>query len=479
MFRDFWRSLQGAPRGHNKVLAVAAWSRLVAILAVSLRLLYDTAPVPELPQPATVTRIFVVAAMTYAIALLFTLRFARSWFFTMRSKAMQVLIDIAIFWLAQFLVHSTKSDIYYLNLIPMVIAVEFFPFFWAFNVFALIIVGHWVLLDRIQPGQPMQIWVRDFLPRSYIFLVINAIFFTQRQMRTEPERNLENDREEIIASVRQQLDKVPGVDRNYINRLERRLDKFIDKTELYRRMYPRRIDDGGEELDYSRILGAFDDSADGGLREQADNPMHLAREAFEELAKALHCAAAIFRVENTMPGGGSRLDVEFAWGCGAKQIKERHASIAEGKDSLAWRAFRSNRIETWTQSKSNSPAKQFANLDFIGECGIRSALSAPMILLGRRGLVSLYRAEPTRFMPAEQAEIQATLDLIQVAVEKSYESARLREWLEALRVTAGELTKPANEQEILDYVVKQVQAVFRARVRCRVLAKRRAPQAQG
>jgi GAF domain-containing protein len=463
MRKKLWSFLSIAPRGHRTVLVGLAWLRLVAFFAVAARLIAHTSSDFRLATMPLPDALLVALSMTYTATLVVLAHRKQALFLSTTSMVIQVILDISIVWLAQYYVEDLKSDIYYLNLIPIVIGVEFFPVAWVLLILAVIVGGHLLLLASVASIWTPSVWIRDFLPRNYVFLIISIVYFAQRQMRTDIEQALEEEREKIMTEFAQFLQRLSIKDRKFESWLRERLTAYVDKAELYRRMMAHRFFEQKSEPNYLGMLQAIEESLAGSsLGHDETYYLRLAQNAMEEIAESLHCVTGAYCVLAPAYDQKQVLCLQFAWGTGAKQIREEYPCIHETKANLAWKAYRTRQVQAWVKSKTSVASRLFDNQSFITKHSIGAAVCAPFTFLGSRGVVSLYRNEPTEFSANERAAIQTFLEAVAAVIEKSRLSATLSKWQSAMQATASELAHLKSEKEILDYVAKQVQETFQA-----------------
>ena len=209
--RDAWQSIQLTPRGNDALLAIFAPLRLLAIVAVAFRL--------ELGRPviypnaffAAGEDMFIALALVYALALLLLLLWEHRIFFSQELKLFQVIGDVLVYSGAYYLAQDPHSDIYFLNVMPLLIAIEYFSFAFAILIVFFTSVLHvMVTLWNPLPGGVLQWLGHDFSPRTFIVGLLGSAYLIHRRLRPLSDATLEHERTQLMAKLHKISRQLPA-----------------------------------------------------------------------------------------------------------------------------------------------------------------------------------------------------------------------------------------------------------------------------
>ncbi|MBK8048702.1 MAG: hypothetical protein IPK16_17215 [Anaerolineales bacterium] len=188
-------SVSLAPRGDDSVLVIVACLRLPAYLGISWRLWFETYHLAEGNyDPLELALVF--CGIAFALYFLFLLVNNRRAFVSVESKRAQILLDLLVYSGAYVLTQDPQSDIYYLNILPLLLTVEYFSLQVTVLVAAWVIALNAAQFAMIPSHSEVFSWAsRDFLPRSFVITIIGVAYLVHRRLRNVGDAALDRDRE--------------------------------------------------------------------------------------------------------------------------------------------------------------------------------------------------------------------------------------------------------------------------------------------
>ena len=364
---------------------------------------------------------------------------------------------------------NSKSDTYYLNILPFLITVEFFVFKRALVVLLVIIIAHLVATVIIGWSHGIDIlgWlIRDFSPRTYILFAIGLTYFVQRQMRTMPENDLTRDGQRIITDFQKIIRGLPAHRQKDAAELERSLQGYVNSIDSYRRLRAR-----DSSVDINRLAhGLLQVLRQEEMNPSVDEQAYRQKIGFmmQQVGQMASCTGGTLHLED-ISEGKTGLKLYDAFGCANKYKREQTAFIGVyHKNDIVVRAFQSRRPASWTMT-DHSTQIPLIDTALAKKSEIRSIYSIPLTIGSTRGVATFYRNIPKSFHGQDAALLENAMDYIVATIEHHFfriNSARQSQDymnnINLLRLTAIEMTRLTSVQEILQYTVRLTKEEFGA-----------------
>ena len=470
--RDVWLSIQLIPRGNDALLAIFAGLRVLAVIAIALRLEFGR-PSPTVTSAFAFTEaVFLVLALLYAFAMLFVLLRDQEFFFSQELKLIQVVGDVLVYSGAYYFAQDPHSDIYFLNVMPLLIAIEYFSFSFALLIVVFTSVLHVAVTLLIPAENGLLRWFgHDFLPRTFIIGLLGASYLIHRRLRPLSDATLERERAQLVAELHQIGAQLPPTAVPTAEGFERDLRAYLDKIDWYRRMLMHEANGRVEQLspylfDIQRTLSPQIFAEPGHMRDAVCS-------AIDGLARAVGGSGATLRVAEVTKDGASVLGIYHATGCAAAVLAEDPAfgQLALTDDTIVVEAYRTGLIQKWV---AGSPGRRsgkapFRTRTFVDQCGPQAAIAIPLTVGAQSGVAAFYRTTAREFTPVDQALLLSVLDYMSVSLVAGLKiqsatqlSARREQQLALVREFANQLPTCPTEAAMLAFVVEQLVAAFGA-----------------
>ena len=467
--RDAWLSIQLTPRGNDALLAIFAPLRVLAIVAIAFRLELGRRVIYPNALFAAGEDMFVALALVYAMALLLLLLWEHRIFFSRELKLFQVIGDVLVYSGAYYLAQDPHSDIYFLNVMPLLIAIEYFSFAFAILIVFFTSVLHvMVTLWNPLPGGVLQWLGHDFLPRTFIVGLLGSAYLIHRRLRPLSDATLERERTQLMAKLHKISRQLPAAALVTAATFEQDLRSYLDKIDWYRRMLTHEVTGRMEELspDLFRVRQTLSPQLFA-------DPLHkheAVRAVIDQLAQAVGCTAATLRVEEATKDGEAVLGLYHAAGgaAGALAHDPTFSTLLLDGEALVVAAHRSARIRKWV-AKSRAAKPPFRNSTFVAHCRPQAAIAIPVMVGAQRGVASFYRDTPRAFTAMDQALLLSVLDYMSISLVAGLEiesatrlSNQREQQLALVREFAHALPAHTTEDAMLAFVAQRLRAAFAA-----------------
>ena len=464
--QQIWISIRHRPRGSDALLGIFALFRVLAVLGIMLRLDMFSADSAALsaPQPKEMV---IILGLGYAVGLLLLFFLRPSIFYSQASKGLQIVFDVALYSLAYIMTGDSRSDIYFLNVMPLLIAVEYFPLSVVTVALAAILSLNLLFFTLLSEQRPLSEWLtRDYIPRMYVVVVIGMAYLVHRRLLPPAEGALADERESIIRQART---AAKSQSRSDIQRLDEQLRHFLESLEWSRRLLTRQA--GLQFDDYALRLFTLMDEQGATAGNDTIGLDSTLGTTIDKLAQGLGCCAATFRLLDRKLDSKDVLVLVHAYCCAfvneASIIKELPVASA----SMVAHAFRSGTIVRHPSVNGSPEPMRIRSTEFLKACDLQTAICVPIHLGDRQGVLALYRQSVEPFTEMDQHLILTVMDNLatmlasRIAVGVSTESAsRLQRRLEIVSALAADFPSVRSERQLMERTVTNVRSRMRVEV---------------
>jgi signal transduction histidine kinase len=467
--REFWQSVQLTPRANNALLAVFACLRVLAIVAITFRLERWHPIDSPWALFATAENIFLAGALVYALFMLGAMLWDRQFFFSQELKLVQVIGDVLVYSGAFYFAQDVHSDIYFLNVMPLLMAIEYFPFAFAILILFFTSTLHVMVIFWLPPPGGVVDWImRDLLPRTFIIGLMGLAYLVHRRLRLPSDATLESERTQMMDELHRISEQLPSSAQATADAFEYDLQTYLDKIDWYRRMLTREANGRMEHL--SRDLFSVGQTFSPDLLIDPLRQRAAVRSVIEQLARAVDCCAATLRVEEATKDGAAVLALYHATGCAAGALEQdpTFSRLLLNDETLVVEAHRSDLVQKWV-AKSRTARPPLRNAAFLTQCRPQAAIAIPTMVGAQRGVASFYRNLPREFTAVEQSFLLSVLDYMSISLAAGLEvqnatrlSKRREQQLALVREFADLLPSQGAEDAMLRYVAVRLREAFGA-----------------
>lgn len=459
-------SIRHRPRGSNTLLIVFAFFRALAVVGILIRLdMFSNELMPQrIPQPK---EMFAFLSVLYAVGLLVLFLIKPSYFYSQASKGFQIVSDIALFSFAYVMTGDSRSDIYFLNIMPLLVAVEYFSLSVVASVLASILLLHIAFFTMLAEQRPLGEWlIRDYVPRMFVVTVIGLAYIVHRRLLPPADGMLADERESII---RQAKTAVETQNKEDIRKLEDQLRHYLESVEWSRRLFTRQATSLSD--DYALQLLAVINEQSSSETHDAINPDTTIGKTIDSLAQMLNCCAATLRMQESRTNSKDVLVLVYAYRCAALTEAGVIKELPVSSESIVAKSFKTRRILRYPSNQKDFEPLQLQSVEFAKVCNLRSVICVPIELGDRRGVLSLYRQVAQPFAEPDQHLILTAMDNLAIILAsriaiglRTQSIERLERRLKSLWSLAADFPSSQTESELMNKTVLNIRSQLRVEV---------------